>query len=188
VRPYLGGFLYLPEEERIARRKEKVVLALQAMRTGGHGVGPNMEERLLWTISHAPPGLTQDGLVEYVAKNFEGRMYAPKVEFVPAYSRPDPKDNPALRLVGRTYSRYGLSAIDVRRLVEQAGGECHCGTVFTEEHPAVIDHCHTSGAVRGLLCRPCNHSLTKHMTPEKLRSLADYLESFESAEVPAWAA
>ena len=190
--------LYLTDEEMISRRKQKVVLTLQAMRTGGHGVGPGMENKLLDVISQAPPGLTQDGLVEYVARNFRGRMYAPKIEFVPAYSLPEPKEEPALSLVGRKFSKHGLSARDIKRLVDYAEAKCQgCGESFTEERRAVIDHCHTRGpggyassreAVRGLLCHHCNHSLTKHMTPEKLRSLADYLEIFESAEVPAWAA
>jgi hypothetical protein len=39
-----------------------------------------------------------------------------------------------------------------------------------------VDHCHTSGTPRGLLCSGCNTSLKKHLTPDMLRSMADYLE------------
>lgn len=42
-----------------------------------------------------------------------------------------------------------------------------------------IDHCHTTGKVRGLLCTGCNSALG-HMQddPERLRAAADYLERF----------
>ena len=41
----------------------------------------------------------------------------------------------------------------------------------------VIDHCHTSGKVRGVLCNGCNTTLGKmHDSPELLRRAAEYLE------------
>lgn len=40
-----------------------------------------------------------------------------------------------------------------------------------------IDHCHVTGAVRGLLCNGCNTALGKaNDDPHLLRAMADYLE------------
>jgi len=56
----------------------------------------------------------------------------------------------------RYVSKYGLTFGDVERLVAFQGGRCAiCG----EKARLVVDHCHTSGRVRGLLCRRCNVAL-----------------------------
>ena len=75
------------------------------------------------------------------------------------------------------YRKYGITGEDVAVfLLNQSGACVGCGVVFTNEVPFVIDHCHESGKVRGLLCRECNIVLAHWMTPGKLRRLAKYLE------------
>lgn len=75
------------------------------------------------------------------------------------------------------YRKYGLTGEDVAILLIDQGGACvGCGVVFNEETNFVIDHDHTTGKVRGLLCRECNIVLAHWMTPGKLRKLAKYLE------------
>lgn len=52
-----------------------------------------------------------------------------------------------------------------------------CG--FFEAETMAIDHCHSSGKVRGTLCHPCNVSIGHFMDdPDLLEKAAQYLRSF----------
>lgn len=51
---------------------------------------------------------------------------------------------------------YGLSKRQYEVLVERSGGLCE---ICREKEAQHIDHCHDTGAVRGLLCQQCNHGL-----------------------------
>lgn len=54
-------------------------------------------------------------------------------------------------------TRYGLTPSDVQAMLEKQGGACAiCVLPLTKHH---IDHCHTTGKVRGLLCHRCNTRL-----------------------------
>jgi hypothetical protein len=58
--------------------------------------------------------------------------------------------------------RYGLDFHAFKQLNDQQGGLCAiCGEDRTYQHHRrlSIDHDHETGAVRGLLCPPCNHAL-----------------------------
>lgn len=71
--------------------------------------------------------------------------------------------------------RYGLSPEDFSRILEDQDYQCKCcGKVFNKiPH---IDHCHTTGRVRGLLCSSCNTSLGKY---EKYKEMYErYLNGF----------
>ncbi len=47
----------------------------------------------------------------------------------------------------------------------------------------VIDHCHSTGAIRGLLCSNCNTAIgLLSDNPEIIRKAADYLEKERSNE------
>jgi len=55
-------------------------------------------------------------------------------------------------------SRYGLSREDYAALLARQGGVCAiCGK--PPEKTLCVDHCHSSGEIRGLLCRQCNFGL-----------------------------
>jgi len=72
--------------------------------------------------------------------------------------------------------KYGITVDDYdRMLTEQNGGCAICKRPPTNKRLA-IDHCHTSGKVRGLLCGPCNVSLGAfNDDPRVLLEAAKYL-------------
>lgn len=63
--------------------------------------------------------------------------------------------------LSRLWSRYGLKPEDYVNMFEEQNGLCAiCDrppkTVLT---PLDVDHCHTTGKVRGLLCGSCNRAI-----------------------------
>ena len=71
--------------------------------------------------------------------------------------------------------RYRLPRETAARMTAMEACEC-CGQVFSSSRHQHIDHRHSDGAVRGVLCRKCNSlvgiSLEK---PDVLRAAAGYL-------------
>lgn len=65
-------------------------------------------------------------------------------------------------------TRFNLTPEQYYTMLENQGGGCAicgtknpCGENSTSTHLKVmaVDHCHTTGKVRGLLCNPCNRGL-----------------------------
>ena len=56
------------------------------------------------------------------------------------------------------YRKYGLSYDDFEALVAKQEGKCAICNVH-KGNTLVVDHCHKSGKVRGLLCSGCNTGL-----------------------------
>lgn len=63
-------------------------------------------------------------------------------------------------------------------LAEQDGGCAICGVELGPRAKTThVDHCHTTGTVRGILCSTCNRVLgLAKDDPARLRASADYLE------------
>lgn len=76
-------------------------------------------------------------------------------------------------------TKYGLSPEDYSGMVEEQAGRCAiCGGSPAPQKRLVVDHCHASGAVRGLLCGPCNSGLGQfHDNQDRLRAAISYLEA-----------
>lgn len=74
-------------------------------------------------------------------------------------------------------NNYGISKIEyLNFLTMQASGCAICGGV-DEGKLLAVDHCHTTGLVRGLLCGGCNLAIGNLKdNPNLARRLADYLE------------
>ena len=73
-------------------------------------------------------------------------------------------------------TEYGLTPEDVQALWESQGRRCAiCGRSNIKFH---VDHCHSTGRIRGLLCSNCNTAIGLFGDdPERLRSAALYLEA-----------
>lgn len=75
---------------------------------------------------------------------------------------------------------YGMTALDYAAMFADQDGKCAtCGThnPGTRRRVFDIDHCHTTGKIRGLLCHPCNKALGfARDNPAVLIALANYLE------------
>ena len=79
--------------------------------------------------------------------------------------------------------KYGLTPEDYDRMVAEQGGLCAICLREGEIDPTSqlrlgVDHNHTTGRVRGLLCRPCNQALgVMGDDPERCDRMAEYLRA-----------
>lgn len=79
------------------------------------------------------------------------------------------------RLYRGLMRQYGLSASDFDTIKEAQGGKC--AVCNAEGKRLVVDHCHHTGVVRGLVCYGCNIDIRILEGPtEKLAAAKKYLE------------
>jgi hypothetical protein len=71
------------------------------------------------------------------------------------------RENPKLARDHELKSRYGLPLGEYDRMHAAQNGLCAiCGKPSTTGRGALhVDHCHSSGCIRGLLCHGCNVSI-----------------------------
>lgn len=73
--------------------------------------------------------------------------------------------------------KYGITLEQYREQLKRQCGACAI-CKKTPKHTMVVDHCHRTNDVRGLLCHTCNRVLgLLHDSSEVLREAAMYLES-----------
>lgn len=80
----------------------------------------------------------------------------------------------AMRRGYKLRKRYGIGESVVQRRIERQRGVC----LVCRAAPAVhVDHDHSTGAIRGILCPPCNTGMGQFRDdPTVLRRAAEYLE------------
>ena len=73
-------------------------------------------------------------------------------------------------------NKYGITLVVYKEMRKAQKFRClGCGKRSLK---LVVDHCHVSGVVRGLLCHSCNRALgAVKDNPKTLRQLAAYLEA-----------
>lgn len=120
-----------------------------------------------------------------VAKSPHG-LHTRCKQCVRAYQRAYDRKNPG-RSRRRIYEGvYGITEEDYDRMNQEQRGRCAiCGNDGSRSRGGrlAVDHCHESGAVRGLLCGPCNKGLGHFRDdPHLLDRAKSYLEHYLCAE------
>lgn len=94
--------------------------------------------------------------------------------------------NPGARHDRHLQRTYGLTKEEYHLMLGRQHGTCAICPAETagrrtkggKEGLFVVDHCHKTGKVRGLLCHACNVALALAQDdPTLLRAMADYLEA-----------
>lgn len=75
-------------------------------------------------------------------------------------------------------ARFGITPSQYDAMLSEQGGKCLvCDT--TESylgHRLAVDHCHTTGKIRGLLCKGCNLGLGHFLdNPVSMERAAEYI-------------
>lgn len=89
------------------------------------------------------------------------------------------------RLCQRAQSKsYRITLEQYDAMLSSQNGVCAaCGGVNASGKPLFVDHNHTTGQVRGLLCSMCNSSIgLAKESADILKKLASYLEKHETLE------
>jgi len=88
---------------------------------------------------------------------------------------------------GERKRRFGITPEQYAEMFQSQNGVCaicnqpETATRLGKVKALAVDHCHKSGAIRGLLCADCNTGIGKLKDdPEVLRSAARYLENLAS--------
>lgn len=80
---------------------------------------------------------------------------------------------------------YGITDADLARMKKEQDNKCYLcdseGFLIgknNHDEKLAVDHCHTTGKVRKLLCHNCNRALGLFKdNPELMRKAADYVEN-----------
>jgi hypothetical protein len=80
--------------------------------------------------------------------------------------------------------KYGLSLETFQDLLKKQNYQCVCGLLLNNNTKIVVDHCHNTNVVRGLLCNPCNTAIgLLKDNSDVLRNLANYLEDNNNLKI-----
>ena len=115
-------------------------------------------------------------------QGYRRNYYAANTELVKARARQHHRENPEMSR-NRQLKKYGLTVADYDAMLEAQGGGCAvCRSTDCRTPKRVrlhVDHCHTTGRVRGLLYSPCNTALGCLKDDSKLaRRMATYIEVY----------
>lgn len=80
--------------------------------------------------------------------------------------------------------KYGLTPEDFAAMVATQNNTCAiCHRPQADGSPLCVDHCHTTGKVRALLCSPCNTALgLAEDNADRCRAMGAYLDLHHSSQ------
>ena len=77
----------------------------------------------------------------------------------------------------RTITDYGITLEEYEQMIQSQNS---CCKICERSEKLFIDHCHTTGAVRGLLCNQCNVALGMvRDNPATLSRMKEYLNGLQ---------
>jgi len=130
---------------------------------------------------------TDDLCIDCGGPRVQPGRHSYKLRCLNCYNRARYAANPERQRRVQIKHRYGLSADEYLKLLDEQDGACGiCGALAKSAFELGVDHDHrccpgqkSCGAcVRGLLCDPCNSAIgLLRDSPEVLRLAAGYLES-----------
>jgi hypothetical protein len=87
------------------------------------------------------------------------------------------KDDPDYWRDSHLRCTYGITLDDKTRMIEEQDGKCYICYKPVQGKTANVDHCHTTGKVRKILCTKCNFGLG-HLNDdiELLQRCIDYIK------------
>lgn len=85
----------------------------------------------------------------------------------------------------RRKCKYGLPEEQYEQLLESQKGKCKiCGQENVNGRPLGVDHNHTTGVVRGLLCHKCNTAIGMlNDSPSLLENAITYLKGEQNGKI-----
>jgi hypothetical protein len=85
--------------------------------------------------------------------------------------------NPKYRKDNNLLNRYGITLEDKERMIASQNGKCAiCETELDNGKHTCVDHCHTTGKIRKILCKCCNIMIGHSKeNPEILKKAIKYL-------------
>jgi tetratricopeptide (TPR) repeat protein len=99
-------------------------------------------------------------------------------EAIKAYREKNKEARAAYQKAYDVLKRYGITLAEKKKMQDEQGNKCKiCYQDFPSDVAPNVDHCHTSGKVRGLLCWNCNIGLGSFKdNPLVLIKAAEYLK------------
>jgi len=82
--------------------------------------------------------------------------------------------------------KWGFNSVVREHMLIEQDCKCKaCGSPISfngqhsgwKQNDAVVDHCHHTGEIRGLICGVCNYIARHDIDSDRLRSIADYLDN-----------
>ena len=76
-------------------------------------------------------------------------------------------------------SKYDITLSDFHKQMEFQNNVCAiCKGQFESERKTHVDHCHSTGKIRGILCSACNHALGMFKdNVETMQTALDYIKN-----------
>lgn len=121
-----------------------------------------------------------DPLLGYTKGNVVWKETLNSSEDTKQYAKEWRKANPDKAKNSDLKRRFGIDLEEYKMLLEKQNYSCKiCGKhEDSSDYRLAVDHCHTTGKIRGLLCSPCNTALGSFKDDtDILKSAINYLEN-----------